>query len=110
MHFSPLFLACLMALLVGRPAMGSLGANLFIAPTASDSRSPCPLLNTLANHGFMARSGLNISVDEMVQAMDVALNLDPFLTQPIAELGATTSTTGTNGTMNLADLNQHRGE
>jgi hypothetical protein len=101
----------ILALLAGHAVAQMIPASgQFIPPTASDSRSPCPLLNTLSNHGFMARNGLNISISEMVRAMDVALNLDPSLTQPIVELGATTSTTGINGTMNLEDLNQHRGK
>ncbi|KAJ7478663.1 Cloroperoxidase [Mycena galericulata] len=40
----------------------------FIPPTATDVRSPCPGLNTLANHGFLPRSGMNISIPMMLQA------------------------------------------
>ncbi|KAF8174810.1 Cloroperoxidase [Mycena galopus ATCC 62051] len=38
------------------------------APTATDLRSPCPGLNTLANHGYLPRNGANISVPMMLQA------------------------------------------
>ncbi|RIB25458.1 Chloroperoxidase [Gigaspora rosea] len=31
------------------------------APGPNDKRSPCPFLNTLANHGYLPRSGENIS-------------------------------------------------
>ena len=27
--------------------------NPWVAPGPSDSRSPCPMLNTLANHGYL---------------------------------------------------------
>ncbi|KAJ6533972.1 Cloroperoxidase, partial [Mycena vulgaris] len=40
----------------------------WIAPTATDVRSPCPGLNTLANHGFLPRNGINISIPMMLQA------------------------------------------
>jgi hypothetical protein len=30
---------------------------------ANSSRSPCPMLNTLANHGFLSRDGKNITKD-----------------------------------------------
>ena len=33
------------------------GAHSFIAPTASDLRGPCPALNAVANHGYIARNG-----------------------------------------------------
>jgi len=39
--------------------------NPFIAPTSTDSRSPCPGLNSLANHGFIDRSGQNIDADTL---------------------------------------------
>lgn len=33
------------------------GAHAFIAPGASDLRGPCPALNAIANHGYIARNG-----------------------------------------------------
>ncbi|KAJ6531461.1 Cloroperoxidase [Mycena vulgaris] len=33
----------------------------WIAPKATDARSPCPALNTLANHGYLPRTGQNIT-------------------------------------------------
>ena len=33
------------------------GAHAFAAPGASDLRGPCPALNALANHGYIARNG-----------------------------------------------------
>ena len=32
-------------------------AHAFIAPGASDLRGPCPAMNALANHGYIARNG-----------------------------------------------------
>ncbi|KAJ7705606.1 Cloroperoxidase [Mycena rosella] len=43
----------------------------WIAPTSTDVRSPCPGLNTLANHGYLPRNGRNISVPMI---MDAALD------------------------------------
>ncbi|CAG8835038.1 22518_t:CDS:2, partial [Racocetra persica] len=31
------------------------------APGPDDKRSPCPALNTLANHGYLPRGGENIT-------------------------------------------------
>ncbi|KAL7312432.1 hypothetical protein PS15m_008192 [Mucor circinelloides] len=35
----------------------------------TDLRSPCPMLNTLANHGFIARDGRNIKSEELFDAL-----------------------------------------
>jgi len=43
------------------------------------SRSPCPMLNTLANHGFLPRDGRNITKDDFNNAQVSALNFDPSL-------------------------------
>ncbi|KAJ7670576.1 Cloroperoxidase [Mycena polygramma] len=40
----------------------------WIAPKATDLRSPCPGLNTLANHGYLPRDGANITVSMALQA------------------------------------------
>lgn len=43
--------------------------------TPSDIRGPCPLVNTLANHGYIPRDGRNIRVSELSAAMhDVGLS------------------------------------
>ncbi|KAF5371521.1 hypothetical protein D9615_009638 [Tricholomella constricta] len=40
-----------------------------------DSRSPCPALNTLANHGYIARDGKNLSVFDLVSGLKACYNL-----------------------------------
>ena len=37
--------------------------------TASDLRSPCPVVNSLANHGYIPRDGRNIHLDEILGAL-----------------------------------------
>ncbi|KAI1172244.1 Chloroperoxidase [Nemania sp. FL0916] len=41
-----------------------------------DTRGVCPMLNTLANHGFLPRNGRNINENQTVEALNKALNLD----------------------------------
>ncbi|KAL4888359.1 Chloroperoxidase [Aspergillus ambiguus] len=36
---------------------------------SSDLRAPCPVLNSLANHGLIARDGRNITKDELIAAL-----------------------------------------
>ncbi|KZT19754.1 Cloroperoxidase [Neolentinus lepideus HHB14362 ss-1] len=48
------------------------GTHAFILPSSSDSRSPCPALNTLANHGYLPRDGKNITPSHLVHALKSA--------------------------------------
>ncbi|KAJ7142481.1 Chloroperoxidase [Mycena epipterygia] len=43
---------------------------------STDSRSPCPGLNTLANHGYLPRNGLNFTIPHLMDAALTAFNLD----------------------------------
>jgi len=44
-------------------------------PGLKDSRSPCPALNTLANHGYLPRNGRNIRPYQFIQALQEGYNL-----------------------------------
>jgi hypothetical protein len=78
--------------------------------TNTPGRSPCPLLNTLANHDYLPHSGKDINVTTLLTALDQALNLD--LTAKIffraqGKKALTVSTTGDKDTFNLFDLHAH---
>jgi hypothetical protein len=49
--------------------------GVFMPPSDSDIRGPCPGLNSLANHGFLPRDGKNIHVTDIVAAMDQHLGV-----------------------------------
>lgn len=42
-------------------------------------RGPCPMMNTLANHGFLQRDGRNITRENAVNALREGLNFNPTL-------------------------------
>ena len=46
-----------------------LSKGTFHAPQPEDLRSPCPILNSLANHGIIPRDGRNITADELQSAL-----------------------------------------
>ncbi|KAI1054357.1 hypothetical protein LB507_011576 [Fusarium sp. FIESC RH6] len=86
-------------------AFGAAGSEYeWQAPTSSDRRSPCPMVNSLANHGYLPRNGLNISLDDLLVAFTDAVNLDPAATTLV---GKTAVTTGDGTTFNLDDLAKH---
>ncbi|KAK1634225.1 Chloroperoxidase, partial [Colletotrichum phormii] len=44
-------------------------------PGANDQRAPCPVMNTLSNHGFVPHDGRNITKDILIKALNDALNV-----------------------------------
>ncbi|KAL7942556.1 Chloroperoxidase [Trichoderma barbatum] len=74
-----------------------------------DSRSPCPGLNVLANHGWLPRSGKNIDLPTLQVAVSSAYNYAPDTFDMPFKLAQTCNltTTGNPSTFNLADLAKH---
>ncbi|KAI4593977.1 hypothetical protein KJ359_008765 [Pestalotiopsis sp. 9143b] len=59
------------------------GDHAWIAPGPNDIRGPCPGLNTLANHGYMARNGVGSMldiIDGSVNVFGMGVDLATFLT------------------------------
>ncbi|KAJ7108780.1 Peroxidase, family 2-domain-containing protein [Mycena epipterygia] len=82
--------------------------NAFIPAKSTDSRSPCPGLNTLANHGYLPRNGLNFSIPQLMDAALQGFNLDfnPILVA--AKFGLLSGTdAGSMQTMDLGALALH---
>lgn len=65
------------------------------------------MLNTLANHGYVARNGMNISLADMQAGFQASINLEPDFSIGPFGVGVTASTTGRNDTLNLHDLLKH---
>ncbi|KAK7045792.1 hypothetical protein VNI00_007194 [Paramarasmius palmivorus] len=75
------------------------------APGPNDLRSPCPGLNTLANHGFLPRDGRNITIPMIVQAGLDGYNIETNVLGGAAKLGLLTSDDLT--TMTLDNVKEH---
>ncbi|KAI5272173.1 Cloroperoxidase [Aureobasidium subglaciale] len=45
----------------------------------NDLRGPCPMMNTLANHGFISRNGGNITKENAIKGLRDGLNFDADL-------------------------------
>lgn len=65
------------------------------------------MLNTLANHGYLPRDGLNFTLAQLQDAFTKAINLAPDFSVGPWDTGVQASTTGINGTLNLHDLVKH---
>ena len=73
-------------------------------------RSPCPGVNALANHGYLPRNGLNISLEQFITGLKEGLNFDPNVTIFAVAVYQNFTTTGYNNTLNLNDLEHHASE
>jgi hypothetical protein len=81
----------------------------FVLPTISDQRSPSALINTLANHGYVDRSGIQVDLLDMAIQLEAVFNMHSefvFLSHvsPAIECGVTTEDDSGNIFVDLADL------
>ncbi|XXH05349.1 hypothetical protein Hte_011775 [Hypoxylon texense] len=73
----------------------------------NDVRAPCPMLNTLANHGFLPHSGKAIDVNRTVYALGAALNFEPSLSEALFEAAAGTNPLPNATWFDLDHLSRH---
>ncbi|KAI0482016.1 Cloroperoxidase [Xylariaceae sp. FL0804] len=96
----------LAALTLGRAyAMGSYHTWAPAGP--GDVRAPCPMLNTLANHGFLPHDGKNISLNDTAAALDSALNIPLSISGFLFTDAMTTNPDPNATTFDLDDLSRH---
>ncbi|KAH7016690.1 Peroxidase, family 2-domain-containing protein [Ilyonectria destructans] len=74
---------------------------------AGDVRSPCPMLNVLANHGYLPRDGKNIDKEVTRHAMKNGLNLDSAFADIMFDPALLTSPKENSSTFDLDNLNRH---
>ncbi|CZR56209.1 related to chloroperoxidase [Phialocephala subalpina] len=64
------------SIISSRDAVNTSDTGAFIAAGPDDLRGPCPMMNTLANHGFLPRDGGNITRENAVYALTEGLNFN----------------------------------
>ncbi|KAK6212589.1 hypothetical protein LQW54_005174 [Pestalotiopsis sp. IQ-011] len=72
-----------------------------------DVRGPCPMLNTLANHGYLPHSGKDITVNTTIDALGRALNIDAELAIFLHNFAITTNPTPNATIFSLDNLSRH---
>ncbi|KAL4912939.1 Chloroperoxidase [Aspergillus aurantiobrunneus] len=85
------------------------GQHKWQKPRPEDSRSPCPGLNVMANHGWLPRSGRDIDLATLRTAVAGAYNYATTTFDSVFDmaLGFNLSTTGNSSTFHLSDLRKH---
>jgi len=61
-----------------------IGDHPFIPPGPGDLRSPCPALNTLANHGYIPRDGRNMYFRQLINVQTEIFNISVPLAASLA--------------------------
>lgn len=69
-------------------------------------RSPCPVLNALANHNILQHDGKDITQQDTISAMD-ALHVDEELSNTLFAAALKTNLTPNATTFSLDDLDHH---
>ncbi|KAL2811955.1 Chloroperoxidase [Aspergillus granulosus] len=77
------------------------------AAESGDARSPCPMLNTLANHNYIPHDGRNITRPILVDALTKALNFNPDLASGQFDNGLLGNPEPNADYFDLDMLNQH---
>jgi hypothetical protein len=70
-------------------------------------RSPCPMLNSMANHGWLPHSGKNIDLVTIQSAFEAAMGFSKESFVGITQEALAVSTTGNSSTFHLKDLAHH---
>ncbi|KAF3037277.1 hypothetical protein E8E12_008484 [Didymella heteroderae] len=75
-----LLLAATASLASGSPQYGTpTNPHEWMPGGAGDFRGPCPMLNTLTNHGFLPRDGRNLTRANVIKGLGDGLNFDATL-------------------------------
>ncbi|KAH6844772.1 Peroxidase, family 2-domain-containing protein [Chaetomium sp. MPI-CAGE-AT-0009] len=83
------------------------GFDTWSPPGPYDVRGPCPMLNTLTNHGFFPHNGRNIDQETTENALFDALNLNKTLGKFLFDFALTTNPIANATTFSLNDLGNH---
>lgn len=76
-------------------------------PGPDDVRSPCPLLNALANHNIIPRSGKNITLSILEAGFKKYVNVGPDVAAFAGGAALTTSPIVNSTSFNLNDVDKH---
>ncbi|KAB8349476.1 hypothetical protein FH972_023503 [Carpinus fangiana] len=77
------------------------------APGPNDVRSPCPGLNSLANHGFLNRNGKGNTIPQLIAGGKAGLNMGADFMGGIGLAGLAASPFPLLGSFDLNDLDKH---
>ncbi|PPJ50488.1 hypothetical protein CBER1_06739 [Cercospora berteroae] len=97
-------LASILAVAAGQAAPAG---HEYIAPGPNDVRSPCPGINSAANHGYIPRSGKNITPLQVAQGLKEGLNVGLDFGLVVGQGATASNPNPLAGTFNMDQLRAH---
>ena len=79
----------------------------YVAPSSTDVRSPCPGLNSLANHNFLPHDGRALTVPILIQGLADGLNVGADFSTAIGSFGTRANPNPLAGQFDLDMLRKH---
>jgi len=76
-------------------------------PADGDLRSPCPALNSLANHGYLPRDGKNLGISNITSSLGEVYNVSYPLALTLALMGIVMCGSPLKASFTLKDLALH---
>jgi hypothetical protein len=70
-------------------------------------RSPCPMLNALANHGILPHNGKGLTKEIVVKALTTSVNLDSKIANTFASVALTSNPDHHTSSFDLNHLDKH---
>ncbi|KAE8147767.1 Cloroperoxidase [Aspergillus avenaceus] len=74
---------------------------------ADDFRGPCPMMNTLANHGFLPHDGRNLTRQAVIDGLGAGLNFNASLASLMFDMAIVVNPEPNATYFTLDQLNQH---
>ncbi|KJZ74471.1 hypothetical protein HIM_06067 [Hirsutella minnesotensis 3608] len=111
MKFSKLIAASLLSVVAAQfqPILNLLDKRFlnYVPAGPTDSRSPCPALNALANHGFLPHNGRNVNIADFIVGLFLGLGVSPDASSLIIAFGIISSHNPLSLALDLEDLANH---
>ncbi|KAK7987336.1 FAD dependent oxidoreductase [Apiospora arundinis] len=106
LHRIEVTMAKLAAIIVSATLCQAYSFHHWRPPRPGDLRAPCPMMNTLANHGILPHDGKNIDLNTTIGALGM-LNLEPELAGYLFDFGLLTNPEPDPTTFTLQHLGNH---
>ncbi|PLB46088.1 Cloroperoxidase [Aspergillus steynii IBT 23096] len=106
MKFTLFSSALLVGLAAARPSFGSDSPH-WRPAGKDDFRGPCPMMNTLANHGYLPHDGRQITKQKLVEGLGAGLNFNSSLADLMFEMAIVANPEPNATYFTLDHLNRH---
>lgn len=92
---------------IASPAPAAPAGHAYKAPGPNDVRSPCPGLNSLANHGFIHRNGKGMTIPHLIKGGKEGMNIGADFMIAIGGAGDLSNPNPLEGNFDLDHLKEH---